>query len=279
MTPAARKRDPASAQTMHSRHDMTTLHLSDPVRRTLGATLRPGSELLTRRMLELAAPEPGGMSLDAGCGTGATLALLRDYGLRPLGLDLDATLLGEARKTGVRAVRGDLARLPLAPACMNLVICECAWNLTDKSRAMTEFARVLRPGGRLLLSDIFARGETNSSWPVRCCFAQAATLDDTRKRMEAAGFAVEALEDHSPLLARTAAEFVFRHGSLHGFWRAVTGDEKMAAEACQAAQSSRPGLFLLVAVRKPEVPTRPPVPSENENLKDPGLAVNTRSFA
>ena len=58
MTPAARKRAPASAQTMHSRHDMTTLHLSDPVRRTLGATLRPGSELLTRRMLELAAPEP-----------------------------------------------------------------------------------------------------------------------------------------------------------------------------------------------------------------------------
>ena len=34
---------------------MTTLHLSDPVRRTLGATLRPGGELLTRRMLELAA--------------------------------------------------------------------------------------------------------------------------------------------------------------------------------------------------------------------------------
>ena len=96
--------------------------------------------------------------------------------------------------------------------------------------------------------------------------------------MEAAGFAVESLEDHFPLLARTAAEFVFRHGSLHGFWRAVTGDEKTAAEACRAVQSSRPGLFLLAAVRKPEVPARPPAPSENENLKDPGLAANTRSF-
>lgn len=278
MTRGALKRAPTSAQTMHPGHDMTTLYLSDPVRRTLGAALRPGGEFLTRRMLELAAPEPGGMALDAGCGTGSTLALLREHGLRPLGLDLDAILLGEARKTGVQAVRGDLARLPLAPACMDLVICECAWNLTDKSRAMTEFARVLRPGGRLLLSDIFARGETDSSWPVRCCFAQAATLDDTRKRVETAGFAVESLEDHSPLLARTAAEFVFRHGSLHGFWRAVTGDEKTAAEACRAAQSSRPGLFLLAAVRKPEVPARPPAPSENENLKDPAPAANTRSF-
>ena len=79
MTPATRKRAPTSAQTMHSRYDMTTLHLSDPVRRTLGATLRPGGEILTRRMLELAAPKPGGMVLDAGCGAGATLEIGRAH--------------------------------------------------------------------------------------------------------------------------------------------------------------------------------------------------------
>lgn len=40
-------------------------------------------------MLELAAPQPDGLVVDAGCGCGATLALLREYGQRVVGLDLE----------------------------------------------------------------------------------------------------------------------------------------------------------------------------------------------
>jgi hypothetical protein len=62
-----------------------------------------------------------------------------------------------------------------------------------------------------------------------------------------AGFEVELVEDHSALLKRTAADFVFRYGSLQGFWEAVTGDAKLAESACDASRASRPGLFLLLA--------------------------------
>lgn len=231
-----------------------SLYLSESVREGLGQTLRPGGEILTRRMLELATLRSGCVVLDAGCGTGATLRLLEeDYGVQGVGLDLDAGLLREARHKGMGAVQADLAYLPVAGCCADMILCECAWNLTDKERTLAEFARVLKPGGALLLSDIFARGKRDESWPVRCCFAQATTLEETCFQVEAAGFFVEIVEDHSPLLARTAADFVFRHGSLRGFWQAVTGNAEMADAACQAAKSSRPGLFLLVAKRENSV--------------------------
>lgn len=224
-----------------------SLYASAPVRQVLGSTLRPGGEALTRRMLELAAPGPDSVVLDAGCGCGATLNLLDACGARAVGVDLSASFLREAR--GFRVAQADLAQLPVADVRLDLVLCECVWNLTDKNRVLAEFFRVLRPGGTLALADIFARGEKAGDWPLRCCFAQATDLDTVIDQVEASGFAVDVVEDHSPLLARTAADFVFRHGSLHGFWRAVTGDSGLADAACAASTATRPGLFLLIARR------------------------------
>lgn len=224
-----------------------SLYESAPVRQALGPTLRPGGEILTRRMLELTAPRPGNVVLDAGCGCGATLGLLREHGLRTVGLDLRHGFLIEAKRVSDCLARTDLAEIPLQTGCLDMILCECAWNLTDKDRVLAEFFRVLRPGGLLLLSDIFARGQRTDQWPVRCCFAQATDLDTVLEQVEAAGFMVDAVEDHSNLLSRTAAEFVFEHGSLQKFWQAVTGDTDMACAACEASKQSQPGLFALVA--------------------------------
>ena len=224
-----------------------SLYESAPVRQSLGPTLRPGGEILTRRMLELAAPQPDGLVLDAGCGCGATLALLREYGQRVVGLDLERGFLAEALGESANLAQADLAHLPLLSGCLDMVLCECVWNLTDKDWVLAEFFRVLKPGGILLLSDIFARGQRSGHWPVRCCFAQATDLDTVIEQVEGAGFTVDIVEDHSNLLSRTAAEFVFAHGSLHKFWQAVTGDHDMACAACEASKQSQPGLFALVA--------------------------------
>lgn len=223
------------------------LYASGPVRAALGPHLRPGGEALTGRMLELAAPGPGSRVLDAGCGCGATLGLLAGRGAMALGLDLDRGLLHEAGVGRAAVAQADLAFLPLADAGLDMVLCECAWNLTDKVRVLAEFRRVLRPGGVLALSDIFARGQGAGDWPVRCCFAQATDLETVAEQVRAAGFEVGVVEDHTALLKKTAAEFVFRHGSLHGFWQAVTGDAGLADMACTASRESRPGLFLLMA--------------------------------
>lgn len=222
------------------------LYASAPVRANLGRALRPGGEKLTRRMLELAGLLQGGLALDAGCGCGASLALLERYGARAVGLDLNAAFLRESRGRKLKVARADLAHLPLPDGCLDLVLCECVWNLTDKERVLAEFMRVLRPGGMLALADIYARGYRAGEWPVRCCFAQATDLQTVMEQVGGAGFEIDVVEDHSEFLKKTAADFVFRHGSLYGFWQAVTGDPLLAQMACDASRVSKPGLFLLM---------------------------------
>ena len=222
------------------------LFASAPVRASLGRALRPGGEKLTRRMLELAGPLQGGLALDAGCGCGASLALLEQHGARAVGLDLNAAFLRESSGRKLKVARADLAHLPLPDGCLDLVLCECVWNLTDKERVLAEFMRVLRPGGMLALADIYARGYRAGEWPVRCCFAQATDLQTVMEQVAGAGFEIDVVEDHTESLKKTAADFVFRHGSLYGFWQAVTGDPVLAQMACDASRVSKPGLFLLM---------------------------------
>ena len=242
---------------------MKPLYLTTPVRDSLGACLRPGGRALTERILSLTTPGPTSVILDAGCGPGASMALLQEYGIRTLiGLDLEPELLREARQEDLPVARADLASLPLPEACLDLVLCECVWNLTERSQVLHEFARALRPGGYLALTDIYARSDKSTNqtgiWPVRCCFSTATNLNTVEKQVAAAGFEILIIEDHTRLLTRTAAEFVFAHGSLHGFWQAVTGDAALAAAACTAGAASRPGLFLLIARKITDGPKRLP---------------------
>lgn len=233
---------------------MKPLYLAPPVRAGLGACLRPGGLALTERILDLAAPDRAGIVVDAGCGSGASMTLLRQYGVRTIiGLDLEADLLREARQQHRHLARADLAKLPLPDSCLAMILCECVWNLTERRQVLGEFARALRPDGILALTDVYARQGKNhdppATWPMRCCFSQATDLDTVAELVAAAGFEVLTLEDHTRLLNRTAAEFVFTHGSLRGFWQAVTGDSDQAKAACDATAAIRPGLFLLIARR------------------------------
>jgi len=228
------------------------LYRSPVVRQGLGPALRPGGEELTRRILDLTRPERDQFVLDAGCGPGATLGLLRSRGLRKvLGIDRDQDFLHEARHPHSPVIQADLGHIPLADRSVDLVLCECAWNLGPREQVLAEFGRIVRPGGVLAIADIFVRtsDQGGQDWPVPCCFAGASDLARVRSLVKEAGFAIAALEDHSRLLRQTAARFVFAHGSLHGFWLAVTGNADQADQACRAAAAARPGLFMLIATR------------------------------
>jgi SAM-dependent methyltransferase len=101
-----------------------------------------------------AAGRPGGLRLlDAGCGTGFNLVALAGLG-RTFGLDLSAEALRFCRERGVRAVRGSLLRLPFPDASFDLVtsfdVVYHDWVPDDRA-AVAEMARVLRPGGALLV--------------------------------------------------------------------------------------------------------------------------------
>lgn len=229
---------------------MSYLHSSLPVRNGLGEHLKPGGKLLTDRMLRLAAPGQTDTILDAGCGTGATLAMLQQRGYYNIfGADISIDLLHKTLFS--RTVQTDIAALPFESATFDLITCECVYNLTDKAKVLTEFTRILKPGGLLALSDIYTRktGLIKKNWPVQCCFSAATTLETVKKELTVAGFEVLCIEDHTHLLKQTAAEFVFQYGSLKDFWFAVTGDAQLAGAACTASATTRPGLYLLLAQR------------------------------
>ena len=93
--------------------------------------------------------------LDVACGAGFGLQMLRQAGASPIGVDYDAGTLGEVRRTqpASRLLRGDATRLPLKTGSIDLVVSfETIEHVPDASALVSEIRRVLKPGGRLVLS-------------------------------------------------------------------------------------------------------------------------------
>ncbi len=93
--------------------------------------------------------------LDVGCGTGWLAAGLRRCGLgRVIGVDLSAGMLGNARAAGAwPLVRADGGRLPIADRSVDVVVGRgVLHHLPEVASSLTEWRRVLRPGGTVVLS-------------------------------------------------------------------------------------------------------------------------------
>lgn len=176
----------------------------------------------------LAELKPGEFVLDLGCGGGLDV-LLAAQRVGPqgkvYGLDMTEEMLELARanrrKAGIanaEFLRGEMENIPLPDGCVDVVISNCVINLSpDKDRVLREAFRVLRPGGRLAISDIVVRGEPPAEirrsmelWIG--CVAGALEENDYRRRLIAAGF--EQIEIHPTRIFRAgdAREFLAAAG-------------------------------------------------------------------
>ena len=130
----------------------------------------PGGADAALRLAELAGLEPPCRIIDLGAGSGESVRRLRALGFDAVGIDL---------APGADVERGDILAPPFGDASFDAALSECAFFLTgDPERALREAARLLRPGGKLLFSDICPGGE---SWLRRAALA--------------AGLRAEAVED------------------------------------------------------------------------------------
>jgi arsenite methyltransferase len=105
----------------------------------------------------------------------------------------------------VRFEVGDAERLPVDDASMDAVICECAFcTFPNKPAAAREFARVLKPGGLVGLSDITRApgpsGELADLMAWIACLADARPADSYAAWLTAAGFTQVAIEPHDDTL-------------------------------------------------------------------------------
>jgi arsenite methyltransferase len=143
-----------------------TAYSSDLVAMLLGPAYHPGGMALTRRLADQLALRPGQRVLDVASGPGTTARLLAtEYGVRVTGVDLSAASVASATAAagdlpGVRFQVGDAERLSMPAGGFDAVVCECAFcTFPDKPTAAAELARVLRPGGRVGITDVTAEPE------------------------------------------------------------------------------------------------------------------------
>jgi len=114
-----------------------------------------GMRHIARSLLtpQLQGPASSRRILDAGCGTGWNLQDLARFG-ETHGVDLSPLAVATTRRRGGRVTRGDLLGLPYAPASFDLVtsfdVLYHAW-VKDDAQAVRELARVLKPGGLMLV--------------------------------------------------------------------------------------------------------------------------------
>ncbi len=173
---------------------------------------------------------PGGADMGLGCGNPRAIASLRpgetvlDLGSgggfdaflaaaevgesgRVIGVDMTPAMISKARanadKGGYRQVEfrlGEIEHLPVADASVDVVISNCVINLSpDKPQVFREMFRVLKPGGRVAVSDVVASTELpesmrNDPYLHSACVAGASLVADLEQWLAEAGFTAIAIQ-------------------------------------------------------------------------------------
>jgi len=165
----------------------------------------------------------GEVVVDLGSGGGLDVFLaarLVGQEGRAIGIDMTAAMIERARAnaqaggyTNVEFHHSTIDRIPLPDASVDCVISNCVLNLApDKPAVFREIARVLKPGGRLAVSDIALKAElpaavSRSMAAYVGCIAGAIKIDDYRAGLLAAGFEhVEIVDSGSDLNAYAKVE-------------------------------------------------------------------------
>ena len=246
------------------------LYESDWARMLLGESFHPGGLALTQRLGELLGLGPQSRVLDVASGKGeSALFLAEHFGCEVVGVDYSAKLVEEASDAAeqanlsgrVRFRQGDAEGLPFADASFDALICECAFCVfPDKYTAAREFARVLKPGGSVGMSDLTRSGplpealEGLLAWVA--CIADAQPLEQYVAYLQDAGLTPTHTEQRNRALTNMirdvrgkllGAELLVKLKQLDLPGVDFETAKGMARAADDAARAGKLGYALLVA--------------------------------
>lgn len=232
------------------------LYENPAVRWLLGGELHPGGEAATRRALELIELRAGERLLDVASGTGASALLAaRELGCAVTGIDLGEGAVHDARPAADAAGLSDridfevadARALPFAENEFDAVLCECSLStFPDKPGALAEMRRVLRPGGRVALSDVVAEqgrlpAALTGTLATVACVGGALELHDYERLLAEQGLqilAVESLDSEAGRLAERVEDRL-RAAALLGRSQGGTWPAAAVGEAIEAVGMAR----------------------------------------
>jgi SAM-dependent methyltransferase len=246
-----------------------TAYSSAAARFLLGDRFHPGGAALTSRLISALRVGPGRLVADIACGPGASaLQLARETGCDVVGIDLSPASVAAATDAArsaslsdrVRFEVGDAEALPFADGSLDGVLSECALcTFPDKAAATRELARVLKPGGRVALSDMTAEASRLpaeltglAAWVA--CVADARLLQEVAQLLAGAGLVVEETESHDDalraLLDRVEARLALAGmASVPGLELAVRSGERLIEAAHRAVEEGALGYGVVIARR------------------------------
>ncbi len=213
---------------------------------------------------------PSALAVASGKGTTA-LFLAERFGCHVVGIDYsgqniaDANHLASAKALSslIRFEHGDAECLPFPDKSFDAIICECAYcTFPNKADAAREFARVLRPGGRVGLSDL-TRGpglpkELDSLLAWITCIADAQPVENYADCLRSAAFELEKVELHDEALTEMVQQIRMKLLSaevLVGLKKLAlpnvdfTSAKQMVQSALRATQQGQLGYAVLIAVK------------------------------
>ena len=248
------------------------LYESDWARLLLGDSFHPGGLALTERLGTLLHLGPSCRVLDVASGKGTSaIHIAQRFGCEVVGVDYSARSVEEAIVASVNTgvsdrvcfKRGDAESLSCGDAEFDAVISECAYcTFPDKHTAASEFARVLKPGGRVGLSDLTRSGplprELESLLAWIACIADAQPVGQYVAYLQSAGLTIDCIELQNDALGAMVQAV---HARLLGaeLWVKLNQVDlpgvdfeqarRMAQAAAQAVREGQLGYALIVGVK------------------------------
>lgn len=191
------------------------LYESDWAKLLLGDSFHPGGLTLTQRLGERLELQPHHHVLDVASGKGtSSIYLAQRFGCHVTGLDYGRDAIANATTAALEASvadrvtfqQGDAEQLPFPDATFDAIICECAFcTFPHKTTAAAEFYRVLKPNGRIGLSDLTRYGdvppELNNLLAWIACIADARPPEEYLHYLSQAGFHTTPVEHHNAALS------------------------------------------------------------------------------
>lgn len=194
----------------------------------------------------LASLRAGETVLDLGSGAGFDCFLAaREVGEtgRVIGVDMTPEMIGKARENAARGGYGnvefrlgEIENLPVPDRAVDVILSNCVINLsTAKDRVFAEAYRVLKPGGRVMISDIVLSGDLPEDVAASLaayagCIAGAIRKEDYLRLMEAAGF--------RDVRVVRETRFEIPENELDSYGKSIAGDFHVPMESVRKAAGS-----------------------------------------